>query len=100
MRFCKEAFSLYAVDFPMAFYYRAEAAYHLNRTDDAERFAHEAIQLDITGEVPENMFLLALILEDQGDTTSAIKQLDEFLKVSPRGENARQAREALKRLKS
>jgi cytochrome c-type biogenesis protein CcmH/NrfG len=46
------------------------------------------------------MFLLALILEDQGDTTSAIKQLDEFLKVSPRGENARQAREALKRLKS
>ena len=30
------------------------------------------------------MFLLALILEDQGDTTSAIKQLDEFLKVSLR----------------
>ena len=98
MQISEESLTLYPVDFPLAYYYHAEAAYHLNRPE-AERLTREAIELDPAGDARESLFLLGVIFEERGDANFARQQFTEYVKLAPHGENAAKAKREIERLK-
>jgi tetratricopeptide (TPR) repeat protein len=99
MRISEEALKMHPVEFPAAYYYHAEAVYHLGKLEDAERLTREALRLDPGGTCPESVVLLGEIFERQGNTHDAIIEYRNYLKVAPHGEQAKQVRDALARLK-
>lgn len=96
MKFSEEALERHPVEFPAACFYHAEATFHLGTLEEAQRLTREAIQLDPGGTCPESLVLLAKIFEGRGDASVEYRR---YLKLAPRGSLAREAKEALARLK-
>lgn len=99
MKFSEEALKMHPVEFPAAYYYHAEATFHLGTLEDAQRLTREAIELDPGGTCPESLVLMGKIFERQGDASHASVEYHGYLKLAPRGSQAREAKEALARLK-
>jgi tetratricopeptide (TPR) repeat protein len=99
MRISEEALKMHPVEFPAAYYYHAEAVFHLGKLEDAERLTREALKLDPGGTCPESVVLLGEIFEKQGNTHDAIIEYRNYLEVAPHGEYVKQAKDALARLK-
>lgn len=99
MRISLEALKMHPVEFPAAYYYHAEATYHLGTVEDAERLTREALQLDPGGTFPEPLVLLGKIFEKQGNSHDAVIEYKNYLKVAPHGVKAEEAKEGLARLK-
>ncbi len=99
MRISLVALKMHPVEFPAAYYYHAEATYHLGTVKDAERLTREALQLDPGGTFPEPLVLLGKIFEKQGNAHDAVIEYKNYLKVAPHGVKAEEAKEGLARLK-
>jgi len=82
------------------YYYRAMASLHLDDPVEAKKSALRALELDVNHNEPLLHFLLAKIYEREGDSASAIAQLQEFLK-HPTGRQQEDAgRQLLAKLES
>jgi tetratricopeptide (TPR) repeat protein len=98
MELSKRALVLHAVEFPEAYFYYAEAAYHLGRLQDAETSVREALQLDQYREFPKTHFLLGLVLAEKGESSAAVEELTKYLKLAPRASDAKKAKEKIAQL--
>ena len=99
MKTSEEAVSLHAVDFPAAYFYHAEATFHLGDLKDAERLTREAIEFDPGGTCPDSHALLGKILEREGNLRDAMVEYRSYLKAASHGTQTREVKEALARLK-
>jgi tetratricopeptide (TPR) repeat protein len=99
MQISEQILKMHPVDFPAAYFYHAEATYHLGKLEDAERLTREALKLDPGGTCPESMLLLGAIFEKQGNVHDAVVEYKGYLKFAPHGPLAQQARNSLARLK-
>jgi tetratricopeptide (TPR) repeat protein len=99
MNFSEEALNMHPVEFPAAYFFHAEATFHIGKLEDAQRLTREAIELDPGGSCPESLVLLAKIFEKQGNTSEASIAYHRYLKLAPRGALAKETKEALARLK-
>jgi tetratricopeptide (TPR) repeat protein len=99
MRLSQEALEMHPVEYPAAYFYRAEAAYHLGKLEDAERFTREALELDPGGTFPQSLVLLGTIFENQGNPHDAIIEYRNYLDIAPDGSKAAEVKKALARLK-
>ncbi len=98
-RFSDEALKLYPVEFPSAYYYHAEAAYHVGSLEDAEQFTREALKLDPGITCPESLVLLGAIFEKQGNPHDAAIEYKNYLKIAPHGVQSPEAKEGYDRTK-
>ncbi len=99
MRESEEALRLNSIEFPAAYYYYAEAAYHSGRLEDAERFVRRALQLDQGATCPESLVLLGLIFEKQGNAKDATTEYKNYLEIAPKGTKVPLAKERIAELK-
>lgn len=99
LEYAEEALPLNPVEFPVLYYYRAEAAYELKRPE-AEQLTRQAIQLDTAGESPDSLFLLGQIFADKGDSADALVEYKSYLQAAPHGDNAQKAKSEIARLKN
>ncbi len=98
-RFSEEALKLHPVEFPAAYYYHAEAAYHIGSLEDAEQFTREALKLDPGITCPESLVLLGAIFEKQGNPHDAAIEYKNYLKIAPHGVQIAEAKEGWARTK-
>jgi len=91
----EEAIRLNPAEFPAAYYYQAEATYHIGKLEDAERFTRRALQLDPGITCPESLVLLGQIFEKQGNPKDAAIEYRNYLKIAPKGTRASEAKEKL-----
>jgi len=99
MNFSEEALAMHPVEFPAAYFYHAEATFHLGKLEEAQRLTREAIELDPGGSCPESLVLLGKIFERQGNPSEASMAYHRYLKLAPRGSLAKEAKESLAHLK-
>jgi superkiller protein 3 len=99
MHSSEEAMKMHPVEFPAAYFYFAEATFHLGKLEDAEKLTREAIQLDPAGTCIETLVLLGAIFEKQGNNQDALIEYKNYLKLAPHGLRADEAKEAVARLK-
>jgi hypothetical protein len=64
---------------PLAYEYSAAASFRMNKLEDAEKAARQALEMDKKNGVPQLHFLLAQIYEAKSDRANEILQLREFL---------------------
>ncbi len=83
-----------------AFFYAANADFHLRRLGDAELYARSAEELDTWHWLPQVHMLLARVYEEKGDSHAAADELRKYLKVAPKGEGRQIARDALAKLEA
>jgi tetratricopeptide (TPR) repeat protein len=74
------ALSLKSEGDPYAYYYRAMAYLHMNNSADAKKSALQAVEIDVNHDEPSFYLLLAQIYQREGDSASAIAQLQQLLK--------------------
>jgi Flp pilus assembly protein TadD len=98
-RFSDEALKLHPVEFPAAYYYHAEAAFHVGSLEDAEQFTREALKLDPGITCPESLVLLGAIFEKQGNPHDAAIEYKNYLKIAPHGAQSAEAKEGYARTK-
>jgi tetratricopeptide (TPR) repeat protein len=65
---------------PYAYYYRAMAYLHMNHPVEAKKSALQAVEIDVSHNEPSFYLLLAQIYQREGDSASAIAQLQLLLK--------------------
>ena len=68
---------------PYAYYYRAMAYLHMNNPVEAKKSALQAVEIDVNHNEPSFYLLQAQIYDREGDSASAIAQLQQFLKLHP-----------------
>lgn len=83
-----------------AFFYAANADFHLRRLADAELYARSAEKLDTWHRLPQVHMLLAQVYEEQGNSQAAAEQLRKYLKRAPKGQGQQIAKEALARIEA
>jgi tetratricopeptide (TPR) repeat protein len=81
-----------------AYYYRANAYFHMSKILDAQKSAVEAAELDREHHDVALYFLLAQIYDAQGDAAGAAAELREFLKLNNDREDSAAARQYLVKL--
>jgi predicted Zn-dependent protease len=74
------ALSLNSEGDPYVYYYRAMAYLHMNHPVEAKKSALQAVEIDVSHSEPSFHLLLAQIYQREGDSVSAIAQLQEILK--------------------
>ena len=84
----RQALALHPVNFPGAYFYFAEAQYHLGRAEDAAQSLHTAIECDPGGEFPQAHFLAGTLLAQSRRTSEAVQEFQIYLQLSPRGQFA------------
>ena len=83
----------------IAHYYLGRALAYLGKFDDAEQELNQAVTQG--GEqMKEAHRYLGAIYHARGDTPKAIAQLETYLKVAPKAEDAEQVRQLIKQLKN
>ena len=83
----------------IAHFYLGRAQAYLGKFDDAERELNQAASLG--GEqMKEAHRYLGAIYHAKGDTPKAIAQLETYLKIAPKAEDAEQVRQLIKQLKN
>ncbi len=92
------AMPLHPVEFPGAYYYFAEANFHLGHYAEAEDGARGAIAVDQHREFPRAYLLLATVLAQKGDRDAVVKELREYLKAAPDADDTVRIKEQLARL--
>lgn len=80
--------ALDAFDYPQAYYYSAVANYFTGKNQDAEKRARESLQADTQHHFPETYELLASILVRLKQPAAAMEQLETYLKLFPRADDA------------
>jgi tetratricopeptide (TPR) repeat protein len=94
------ALSLRSQGDPYAYFYRARAYLHTNNLVEAKKSALQAVEVDVNHREPSLHFLLAQIYEREGDSASAIAQLQQFLKHSTDRQQEDAAKQLLAKLES
>ena len=92
--------ALDALDFPDAYFYHALASFHTRKLEDAEKSARASIRIDVQHLFPDAYRLLASILVSRDQIAAACEQLETYLKLFPRADDAATVQEDLHRLKA
>jgi len=87
-----EALAMHPVSFPGAYYYHAEACYHLGLLEDAAHSVHTAIETDLGLEFPQAHFLAGLVLAKAHQRSLAVQEFQQYLQMAPKGEHAAEAK--------
>lgn len=82
-------------DFPQAYYLNAFANLQLNKLDQAEKSAREAVKLDTAHQNPRAWYVLGIILADKQDFRGAAEQLRLYLQFAPNEEGNDKIRQQL-----
>jgi len=85
---------------PLIFLYAAVAEEHLQRLDEAEKSARQAIAMDMAREAPQAEYLLGMLLAAKHDTPGAFDHLRTYLKIAPHSRDADDVRAQIKSLES
>ena len=94
----ERAMQLNPVEFTGIFYYDAKANYQLKHLDIAEQTAQRAVELDSAHQYPQSEFLLGSILADKGDKKEALKHLNAYLTLAPKGDEVAAVRQRIEDL--
>ena len=94
----EKAMQLNPVEFAGIFYYDAKANYQLRHFDVAEQTAKRAVDLDSTHQYPQAESLLGAILADKGDRKEALKHLNSYLTLAPKGDEVAAVRQRIEDL--
>lgn len=84
--------------FPRAYYLNTMANIKLNKADAALKSVAEGIRADEDHRFPELLYMRGILLISKGDKTGARTQLENYLSLAPRGDNAENASRQLKGL--
>ena len=84
--------------FPRAYYLNTMANIRLNKADAALKSAAGGIRLDEEHRFPDLLYMRGILLISKGDKASARTQLESYLALAPRGDNAENASRQLKGL--
>jgi tetratricopeptide (TPR) repeat protein len=76
------------VDFPEAFFYNAVANYNLQKFDDAEKSAAEAVKLDLRHRLPKAQHVLGVLMAMREDFQGAAENMRGYLKYAPQATDA------------
>jgi TolA-binding protein len=87
-------------DYPQAYFYNAHANYRLKKLEPAESSARAALRIDTEHQFPDTYRLLASILVARGQQAAAVDQLETFLKLFPRSDDAVMVQADILRLKN
>jgi len=94
----ERAMQLNPVEFTGIFYYDAKANYQLKHIDLAEQTARRAVELDSAHQYPQAESLLGTILADKGDKKEALKHLNSYLTLAPKGDEVDAVRQRMEDL--
>jgi tetratricopeptide (TPR) repeat protein len=94
----ERAMKLNPVEFTGIFYYDAKANYELKHLDVAEQTARRAVELDSAHQYPQAESLLGMILADKGDKKEALKHLNAYLALAPKGDEVPAVRQRIEDL--
>ena len=72
-------------DYPGAYYYNAIANLSLQKLDDAEKSAREAVKLDSSHTIPKANHVLGVILANKQDYAGAAESMKAYLALVPDG---------------
>jgi len=86
------ALAMHPVSFPGAYYYHAEACYHLDLLEEAAHAVHTAIETDLGLEFPQAHFLAGLVLAKGHQRSPAVQEFQLYLQMAPKGEHAAEAK--------
>lgn len=92
------AMALHPVEFPEAYYFNAEANYHLERLDRAETALRTAVDVDKNNQFPRSHLLLGVLLARKGDKRTAVNELRLYLKMAPASPDVATVRAEINRL--
>ncbi len=88
------------LDFPEGFFFNSIAYYTMNKLDVAEKSVRKAQLLDSRHRIPQTYLVLADILQQKGDVTGAIEQLQNYLKLVPDSTRADEIQARLQKLQA
>ena len=94
----ERAMQLNPVEFTGIFYYDAKANYQLKHLDVAEQTAQRAVELDSAHQYPQAESLLGTILAGKGDKKEALKHLNAYLALAPKGDEVPAVRQRIEEL--
>jgi len=83
------------VDFPQAFFYHSVASYNLQKYDEAEKSAQEAVKLDTRHRMPKAQHLLGMLLAMKDDYKGAAEHMRGYLQYAPQAQDADVVRKQL-----
>jgi tetratricopeptide (TPR) repeat protein len=84
--------------FPRAYYLNTMANIRLKKTDAAQKSVAEGIRVDQDHLFPDLQYMQAILLIQKGDMAGARTQLESYLALAPKGDNAENASQQLKGL--
>ncbi len=87
-----------AFDFPEAYYYNAAANFNLQKFEDAEESARQAVKLDTAHRYPQVIHLLGVILYQKKDYAGAAVQFRNYQRLAPNAPDAEQVKSRLAEL--
>lgn len=87
-------------DFPDAYFYNAVANLNLNKLEDAEKSAREAIKLNAHQRFPQVEHVLGLSLAYQNDFPEARVHLQRYLELLPNAANASTVQQQISQIES
>lgn len=76
------------MDFPQAFFYNAVANYNLQKFEDAEASAREAVKLDTQHRMPKAQHILGVLLAMRNDLNGAAEHMRGYLQFAPQAQDA------------
>jgi tetratricopeptide (TPR) repeat protein len=76
------------VDFPQAFFFNSVANYNLQKFDNAEESAREAVKLDKDHRLPKAQHILGVLMSMRNDLNGAAENLRGYLKHAPNAADA------------
>jgi tetratricopeptide (TPR) repeat protein len=80
------------------YYINALGHFKLNEMELAERRARQGQQVDYSNRYPQLYLIIAAVLEQKNDATGSIRELRNYLKVSPNAPNAGVVRSHLQKM--
>jgi tetratricopeptide (TPR) repeat protein len=82
-------------DYPRAYYYSAIANLNLQKLDEAEKSAREAVRVDTGHTIPKANHVLGVILANKQDYAGAAESMRAYLALSPDGKDSEFVRKQL-----
>ncbi|MEZ5353863.1 MAG: tetratricopeptide repeat protein [Bryobacteraceae bacterium] len=76
------------MDFPQAFFYNSVANYNLQKFEDAESSAREAVKLDTQHRMPKAQHILGVLLAMKNDLNGAAENMRGYLQFAPQAQDA------------
>jgi tetratricopeptide (TPR) repeat protein len=82
-------------DYPQSYFFNSVAHFNMRELEEAEKSALQAERLDTRNEFPQIHHLLGMVLADRKDWAGAAARFKNYLKLSPKAENADAVRKQL-----